>query len=227
MFEFCKKGDDIMKKILTITFYIIVLTAALFFTGCKPGEEPTGEFTLTVQTSTGVSGTPVTGTYYYDAGTTIVYNYTINENYSNLRVLFDSVAVDPSGTITITKDHTLNSYADPDYNILGTWAMEEEYSDNRAFTVTLVFTGDKASGTVTDSDGGTGAYTITNTTSISFTLVFPNATYTYTGLFKDVDEISGTSTRTNTAGEKLTGKWVAERTTAAAATQSLPGKKGN
>lgn len=213
-----------MKKILTISLYIIVLSAALFFAGCKPGEEPAGEFTLTVQTSAGVSGTPVTGTYYYNAGTTIVYNYTIDNNYSGLRVLFDSVEVEDSGTITITKDHTLNSYADPEYKIMGTWAMEEEYEDNRYFTVTLVFTGDEESGTVTDSDGGTGTYTITNNTSVSFTLEFPNATYSYTGLFTDVNIISGGSTRDNTAGEKLTGTWRAERTTAASAVQSLTGK---
>ncbi len=212
-----------MKKILTISFYIIVLFAALFFAGCKPGEAPAGEFKLTVQTSNGVSGTPVTGNYYYDAGATVVYDYTIGENYSDLKVLFDNVEVDHSGTITITKDHTLNSRADPEYNIMGTWTMEEGYEDNRSFTVTLVFTGDEESGTVTDSDGGTGTYTITNTTSISFTLAFPNATFEYVGIFTDVNVSSGSSTRTNTAGEELSGNWRAERTTAASSVQSVAG----
>lgn len=215
-----------MKKIVMITFYIIVLSAALFFTGCKPGEEQAGEFSLTVQTSAGVTGTPETGTYYYDAGTTIVYDYTIEENYSDLRVLFDSKEVDPSGTITVTKDHTLNSYATAQYKIMGTWTMQEEYEDTRSFTVTIVFTGDEESGTVTDSDGGTGAYTLTNTTSFTFNLVFPNATYEYTGIFTEVNYISGSCTRTNIAGETLNGTWNATRVTAAAAVQSLQGKKG-
>lgn len=220
-----------MKKILIITLCLAVLCGPVFFQGCKKSEQ-TGEFTLKVTLENGVNGTPAEGTYYYNANTQITYNYSLKENYSNLVVKLDSEDVESSGTFTITGDHSLSALADPVYNILGSWTLTEEYEDNRSFTVTITFTGDNVSGTVTDSDGGVGTYEVDDsgvTTTVTFNLDFPTATYDYDGSFTSgtVDELQGTSTRTSITSVELSGTWKAVRIAGSSALQSTGGKKGD
>ena len=214
-----------MKKLLTISFLAAVLILALFYPGCKTADEPAGEYTLTITLSKGIVGAPEAGVYHYDSGSTVNYSYSLTENYSNLRMKLDGEDAEASGTITITQDHTLNGYADPEYNIMGSWTMEEEYNDGRSFTVTVTFTGDKESGTVTDSDGGNGTYEV-DKTSIKFNLEFTTVTYEYSGLFSDVDNISGTCKRISSTNQELSGKWLAQRISSSSSNPSSRGKKG-
>jgi hypothetical protein len=212
-----------MKKTLIILFFIFILTGILIFTGCKTSDQPQGEFRLTVTLGSGISGTPAAGTYYYNAGTTINYDYSLDEYYSDLVIKFDSVNVEDSGSFTVTSDHTLTGYSDPQYVIMGTWIMAEQYEDGRVFSVTVIFTGDKESGTLTDSDNGTGAYAVGDSNTVTFSLEFPTVTYEYSGIFTNVNTMSGTSKRISTTNGELTGGWSAARGANTAVLQSSPG----
>jgi hypothetical protein len=166
---------------------------------------------LTVSVSNGVSGTPAAGTYHYFAGTQIDYNYSLKENYINLTVKLDGEDINNSGTITISDDHILAATATLHYDIQGSWRVEEEYDDGSSFDVSVTFTGDDISGTVVDSDGGTGTYTVTGV-QVTFTLEFPIITYEYSGLFINEDTMSGISKRIISGGATISGDWVATRT---------------
>lgn len=182
---------------------------------------------LTVNVSNGVSGTPTSGTYHYFEGTQIDYNYTLQENYQDLTVKIDTEEVENSGTITISQDHTLSATATLHYNIEGTWTLEEQYEDESSFIVTVTFTGDSQGGTVVDSDGGTGTYTVDGT-QVTFTLEFPNITYEYTGLFTTEDLMGGNSNRIVSGGTTSPGIWIATRDTAnSSATSIFQNNKGN
>lgn len=184
-------------------------------------------YALTVSVSNGVSGTPTAGTYHYFEGTQIDYNYTLQENYINLTVRLDAEEIENSGTITISQAHTLSAIAILHYDIQGTWTMEEQYEDESSFIVTVTFSGDSQGGTVVDSDGGIGTYTVDGTHA-TFTLEFPNLTYEYTGLFTTEDLMSGNSNRIVSGGTTSPGIWMATRSLASSsATAGSQNNKGN
>lgn len=154
----------------------------------------TGDYRLSVSIATGATGTPESGTYYYNAGEQIDYSYSLEDGYTNLRVSFDGVDIGSSGTITISDDHTLYVYTEKEYYIQGSWTLTEKYEDGSAFTVTVTFTGDTESGTVVDSDGGTGTYTVSGP-NVYFIIEYPEVIYEYTGDFSDAENMSGNSKR--------------------------------
>ncbi|MGD2091571.1 MAG: hypothetical protein PVH61_35690 [Candidatus Aminicenantes bacterium] len=154
----------------------------------------TGDYRLNVSVSVGASGTPEEGTYYYDAGEQVDYSYSLVDGYTNLRVSFDGVNIGSTGTITISQDHDLFVYTDKEYFIQGNWTLAEEYEDGSSFTVTVTFTGDIESGTVVDSDGGIGTYTVTGG-SVYFILEYPEVIYEYTGDFSDEENMGGDAKR--------------------------------
>lgn len=154
----------------------------------------TGDYRLSVAIATGAVGTPEAGTYYYDAGEQIDYNYSLEDGYTNLRVSLDGVDIGSSGTITISKDHTLYVYTEKEYYIQGSWTLAEGYEDGSAFTVTATFTGDVRNGTVVDSDGGTGTYTVSGG-NVYFIIEYPEVVYEYTGNFSNEDYMSGDAKR--------------------------------
>jgi hypothetical protein len=78
----------------------------------KKKSEPK-KYSLTVTISTGVNGTPGSGTTSYNAGTTVNYSYTLGSGYTNLVVKLDGNTVSSSGTIDMDKDHTLTATAIP------------------------------------------------------------------------------------------------------------------
>lgn len=210
-----------MKKILIISF----ITAILFFGGCKSADEQ-GEFTLSVTVSPGIIGTPETGTYYYNENDPVFYEYSLADNYSDLVVRLDGEDIESTGTIIISGNHSITTSAIAQFNVVGSWTMTEAYSDTRKFTVTIIFTGAKETGTVTDSGGGTGAYTV-DSSVVNFTLQFSDATYEYTGTFSNVNSLGGSCTRTSlTTNEVLNGNWSADRDASAAVTGNASGKKG-
>jgi hypothetical protein len=156
------------------------------------------------------------------------YSYGLAEDYKDLRVTFDGVEVANSGTITILQDdHALNATAVLQYDIRDPWLLEEKYSDGSEFTVTLTFSGDIEGGTVTDSDGGTGTYTVQGS-SVNFTLEYPDITYEYNGSIISRDNMTGFSSRIIRGGETITGDWTAVRSslmsTAAPASNNYKGE---
>jgi hypothetical protein len=186
----------------------------------------TGEYSLTVLMEEGATGTPEKGYYYYNAGDQVDYNFSLLEGYRNLSVRLDSVEIPASGTLTITSNHVFSVYTDIQYDIRGSWTLTEGYSDSSAFSVTLTFSGDLTSGTVTDSDGGTGTYTVDGN-DVSFTINYPQVTYEYNGSFTDRENMSGGSKRHVAADKYYPGDWIAQKDTTATTSVNSTGNKGD
>ncbi|MCP5108867.1 MAG: hypothetical protein GY950_36120 [bacterium] len=167
-------------------------------------------FSLAVSLAAGVEGSPASGLHYHLPGTQVAYNYTLKDNYQDLEVKLDDVVIPSSGTITITKDQIMVVTATLHYDITGSWTLREAYLDDSLFEVTVTFTGDDTSGTVADSDGGTGTYTVDGT-YVVFNLDYPEISYAYTGFFTEENDMGGSATRTITGGESHTGSWAATR----------------
>lgn len=170
----------------------------------------TGQYQFSVSVATGVTGTPTAGYYFYNAGDKVNYNFSLSSGYTNLAVKLDNEDIPTSGTITVSKDHILSVSAEKEYPIQGNWTLKEAYADNSAFSVTATFSGEIRNGIVTDSDGGTGTYTVDGN-DVNFTLVFPDVTYQYTGRFNTEDSMSGTAKRYTTATHYSLGSWSASR----------------
>lgn len=183
---------------------------------------------LTVTLGNGVSGTPAAGTFNYPQGTVVTYSFAVAEGYYDLTVLLDGAAIDSNGTITMDDDHTLDVAATAGKNLRDTWVLAEVYNDGSSFSVDATFSGNYASGIVRDSQGGSGTFTFVGAT-VAFTLVFPNVTYEYTGVFSDNDTMGGTCKRYRTADNVISGNWVAKRKSflAAAASSLRSAGKGN
>jgi hypothetical protein len=189
----------------------------------------TGEFLFTVSTAAGVTGTPEEGFYFYDAGDQVDYSYNLEDGYTNLRVVFDGEIVEKSGTLTISDEHTLTVYAEKEYYIQGSWTLEEAYNDKSLFTVTVTFTGETRTGTVVDSDGGVGTYTVDGK-YVEFILAFPEVTYEYSGNFTDEENMSGTAKRYTSATSYSSGTWVAVKNSVTSFSRQASGsqkKKGD
>ena len=199
----------------------VLLLASTFFalavsSGCSTSEEVTEptDPKLSVTVGDGVQGTPETGDYYYTEGTVVEYQYTLEEYYSDLEVTIEGEPVATSGTITMDANYSLRATAQPRYEIVGTWDMTEEYEDGSSFQVTLTFTGTNETGTVTDSQGGSGTYTVNEYHFAEFTLDFPEVSYEYGGYFDGSHTIAGTCERT-TPANIFTGTFTATRVTPA------------
>ena len=98
-----------MKRTM-IWIWAAVALLVLPFQACKKAEVETGS--LTVQLSSGVSGTPAAGSYNRNMGDTVSYSYVLEPGYSKLTVLLNEQAVAASGTLTITGNHFLKAYSD-------------------------------------------------------------------------------------------------------------------
>jgi uncharacterized Zn-binding protein involved in type VI secretion len=185
------------------------------------------QYSLKVTLANGVNGTPAAGTHYYPQGTVVDYGYSIGEGYTALEVTVDGAEAATSGSIVMDGNHTIAASAGALYNIRGTWTLKEAYADGSAFEVTATFSGSLDSGTVTDSDGGSGTYAV-SANNADFTLLFPGVTYEYDGKFSGVDTISGSCKRYQTADAVISGSFEATRTTAAVAprTPAATSKKG-
>jgi hypothetical protein len=70
-------------------------------------------YTLTVTRGEGVDGTPTSGMTTCEEGIAVTYNYSLQSVYKNLVVTLDGEAVSASGTITMNRNHTLNSSETP------------------------------------------------------------------------------------------------------------------
>jgi parallel beta-helix repeat protein len=104
-----------MKKPALLFFVAIVAIALLIHGGCKYGTDAPvlpSTFTLTIQLTEGVEGTPASGTYTYSDGETVNYNYTLKPGYADLSVTLDGQGVDAAGSVTMGQNHTLNAGAE-------------------------------------------------------------------------------------------------------------------
>ena len=174
--------------------------------------EGTGEHLLGVEVRDGVNGSPESGFYYYNLDDQVNYSYTLKDGYFNLVVALDGRIVGDNGTVTISDNHTLVASASKKYSIGGTWELEEMYEDGSAFSVNLTFTGSQPNGTVTDSDGGTGTYTVEGA-NVSFTLNYPDVRYEYTGIIYDDENMNGNSKRYISETLFKNGSWAARKET--------------
>jgi len=220
-----------MKNRYLFILFAILLTInfLLLLPNCSTTDDNDFQlFELNVIIDEGVSGTPVTGTYSYNEGDTVDYSYDLLNNYKNLSVTLDNEAVESSGTVTITGIHTLRALADPIYDITGNWDLSEEYDDGSSFEVSTSFTGTLENGTVTDTDGGEGVYTVDEYNRIEFNLEFDNINYQYDGLFNDANTMSGSCKKISDSGTSY-GTWSATRIeqTSPAKTNSRSGKKSD
>jgi formylglycine-generating enzyme required for sulfatase activity len=107
---------------LLVILGVGVLTAVILLLTKK--KKPVVNYLLTVTLGTGVSGTPVAGTYPYESGTQIDYNYTPGAGFNTVEVKLDGNVVAASGKITMDQDHALavtarNANYDYDTNVLG------------------------------------------------------------------------------------------------------------
>lgn len=184
-----------------------------------------GQFLFSVTLATGVTGTPETGFYYYNDGDQVDYSFGLEDGYTNLLPQLDGVAIPNSGTITVSGDHTLNVFAELQYDIRGTWTLVESYADQSAFTVTVTFSGEIENGTAEDSHGGIGNYTVSGN-DVFFTLVFPDVTYEYLGTVSDDENMGGESRRFIAVDTYSSGTWSATKSPDASVSQKTTGRKG-
>jgi hypothetical protein len=205
-----------MKKFFIVLMFACII-GMIFFTGCKTTEE-VSQYTLTVTTTAGVSGTPTAGTYTYNENDSVAYNYTAETGFAGVNVTMDGAPVSPSGTVTVTGNHTLAASAEP-YDIRINWAgmviPDGPYSPAH---IELKFTGSKTSGTVKgkipekDNLWGTGTWTVEGN-QVDFTVVWGNneITLTATGTFSDENHISGTWTYEEVGWITIDGSFDIER----------------
>ncbi len=182
-------------------------------------------YTLAVTTSTGVTGTPASGTTTHVAGDKVDYSYALEEGYINLVVTLDGQAAPASGTITFPESHSLVVLAERQYDVLGTWTLSESYTDGSSWEGPATFSGSVSSGTVVDSQGGSGTFTCTASV-INFTIEHPEVTYTYTGSFSGDTAASGTCKRIKKSdtASYYTGTWTLSKADGASA--RLAGGRG-
>ena len=101
-----------MKNTFYVMFVLLVVVGFFNQTGCKTSEQETSQYSLTVTLASGVSGTPVTGSYSYDEIQNVSYSYTLQSGYENLVVTLDDVAIADSGLISMNRDHVLRVNAE-------------------------------------------------------------------------------------------------------------------
>ncbi|MCU0286640.1 MAG: hypothetical protein MUF15_09595 [Acidobacteria bacterium] len=74
-------------------------------------------YSLTVNKSSGVDGTPGTGSYSYQDGQTVNYSYTLQNGYRDLVVKIDEVVSNTSGTILMNSNHAMTINATATYTL--------------------------------------------------------------------------------------------------------------
>jgi hypothetical protein len=87
------------------------------FSACKKSVQ----YTLTVTISAGVLGAPTAGSHSCQDKETVVYEYFLQNGYSNLRVTLNGTVVGSSGTLIMNQNYTLEVIASEGYDISGLW----------------------------------------------------------------------------------------------------------
>ena len=76
-----------MKRNIILLFICFIFMGLLLSPGCQTTEDGgSGQYTLTVSVSSGVSGNPAAGSYSYVENSFVNYNYSVQAGYKNLTV---------------------------------------------------------------------------------------------------------------------------------------------
>jgi len=86
---------------------VMVVGLVVYFLVLKPKKK----YQLTAAWGEGVYGEPGPGTYKYKKGEVVNYSCHRQDGYSQLQVYLDNQPVDPSGQVTMDRDHTLTATA--------------------------------------------------------------------------------------------------------------------
>jgi hypothetical protein len=105
------KGNDKTyrnKLFMSVNFFVLVLLV-LNISMCKKSSDndELEQFTLTVNLSEGIKGSPDTGATIYSKNENISYDYKLEEGYKNLLVSIDGNTVSNDGSITMDKSHSI------------------------------------------------------------------------------------------------------------------------
>jgi hypothetical protein len=92
---------------LLVAGSVVVVGLVVYFLVLKPKKK----YQLTVEWGEGVYGEPGPGTYKYKKGEVVNYSCHMEDGYSQLQVYLDNQPVDPSGQVTMDRDHTLTATA--------------------------------------------------------------------------------------------------------------------
>jgi len=102
-----------MKNLFIISTIITLAVLLGLHSGCKKSTTAT-EIQLYVNVGSGVEGTPEAGSQTYTLNDVVDYSYSLKFKYQNLKVSLDGTDIEPSGTITMDKSHTLTVSAEPE-----------------------------------------------------------------------------------------------------------------
>ncbi len=91
---------------LIVAAVVVIGGAALYFLVLKKKN-----YTLTVTSGEGVTGTPAAGTSTHKKGTVVNYSYSLQSGYGDLAVTLDGAPLPASGSVTMNADHTLAATA--------------------------------------------------------------------------------------------------------------------
>lgn len=183
--------------------------------GC-PADEEAGPWTLNVGVSSGVTGSPAAGSYVYDDGTAVTYNFSLEPKYGNLTVTLDGTAVANSGSVNMNNNHDL--VADATIDIRGdTWsgyANHDQEPDWKKYPMSFTFTGGINLGTVTgeieDQGDVSGTWTLDGM-DVILSLDINGIPVDLVGTLSNTDYMSGTYDTTDQYGNHVTGIWILER----------------
>lgn len=111
-----EKEDTEKKRKRRLLFYIvgsIVLVGVILIFIFSKKKEEIKQYTLTVTKGNGVLGAPENGTYTYNEGQVIEYNYSLDLDYIfyDLIVKLDGEKVEASGSFVMDRDHNLYAAA--------------------------------------------------------------------------------------------------------------------
>jgi hypothetical protein len=206
-----------MKKITYVLLIMGVIGILLLGTGCPATEESAGPWTLNVDVGTGVAGSPATGSYSYDDGTMITYDYSLQPKYGNLTVTLDGATVANSGSVNMDNNHDLIARATIDIRN-DTWtgvAHHDTEPDWKKYPMRYFkFSGGIASGTVFGEIEGPGNVNGTWTLdggAIVISLTINGVHVDLVGNLNGTDYMNGTYETIDEHGMDVTGTWYLER----------------
>ena len=150
-------------------FALIFLFSCTIVKDGNGGVDSTTQYTLTLSVGNGVTGSPVRGTFNYDSGTTINYNYSlVDSSYSNLQVTLNGTPVAAAGSIVMNGNYSLNASADvptASYDIRGAWKGTATDSNGDPDPFEITFSGTELTGTTSGyvnnpTNIATGTYSV-------------------------------------------------------------------
>ncbi len=187
-----------MKNIKNILkYFLLFFVTVSFITGCKAIANP--EYSITIEISEGIEGTPAPGTYIHKEFDKIDYKYKSTDENVQVELLVNGTKKALEGTFVVYNNFTVSVRR---IDIRDTWEFSYLKEDGTTGNMDITFSGDTIfSGKFTDSRGYNGVWTVANddltmTYSDWFDYVFTGKISIMTGTYK---------------GKGLSGSWKAAR----------------